>query len=70
MSQDDDLALLIDARTALLTAIKDNAGKPDYTIDGQSVSWNSLMSRLAMLNEQIAALQGPAVEITEGCTYG
>jgi hypothetical protein len=68
MSQDEDLALLLDARTALLTAMRDNAGKPDYTIDGQSVSWSSVFDRLAVLNQQIAALQGPVVEITEGCT--
>lgn len=62
-----DLELLQTARTAILTAMATNAGKPDYSIDGQSVSYSSLFTRLTQLNDQIAAIQGPLEEISEGC---
>lgn len=61
-----DLELLQTARTAILTALASNAGKPNYNIDGQSVSYDALTSRLRDLNEQIAAFQGPLEEISEG----
>lgn len=50
---------LISARDAIAQAIADNAGKPNYSIDGQSVSYDSLMSQLTNLNSQIAAVGGP-----------
>jgi archaellum component FlaC len=61
-----DLELLTEARTAVLTAIRDNAGKPSYSIDGQSVSRTEIFRQLAELNDQIQAVGGPVEEITEG----
>lgn len=57
---------LITARDTLAAAIKDNAGKPDYSIDGQSVSWTSIISQLEALERQIAAAEGPTEEIIHG----
>jgi hypothetical protein len=63
-----DLELLLAARSAALTALATGAGRPDYTIDGQSVSYSSLVDRLARLNTAIAALEGPIELDTEGTT--
>lgn len=54
-----DLEILMQARTNLLVALRDNAGRLDYNIDGQQVSAESLFRRLRMLNEQISVLGGP-----------
>jgi hypothetical protein len=66
MSSESDLALLVAARTAILTAIAANAGRVSYSIDGQSVSWGELNRQLADLNQQIAAVGGPIEVVTEG----
>jgi len=63
-----DLELLITARSTVLAALAAGAGRPDYTIDGQSVSYGSLVDRLARLNGAIAALEGPVELDTEGTT--
>lgn len=63
-----DLDLLLTARTSLLAALATGAGKPDYTIDGQSVSYGSLIDRLAKLNAAIAVLEGPIELDTQGST--
>lgn len=47
------------ARDTLAAALATNAGKPNYSIDGQSVTWGELMDRLAKLDAAIAAGQGP-----------
>jgi hypothetical protein len=66
MSDASDLALLQLARTNILQAMADGAGKVSYSIDGQSVQWNDLFTRLAQINAQIQALQGPIEQVTEG----
>ena len=45
------------ARDTLATTLKDNAGKPNYSVDGQSVSWGELFDRLQKLNERIAEME-------------
>lgn len=65
MSAESDLALLIQARTAILTALASNAGKPDYSVDGQTVKYSDLVDRLDKINQQITALQGPFEVATE-----
>ena len=52
------------ARDTLAAAIKDNAGKPDYSVDGQSVSWSSVYKQLADLNNLIAE-QDRLIEVVE-----
>jgi hypothetical protein len=49
----DDLGVAIANITAQIREITANP-KPDYSIDGQSVSWASYLS---MLNSQLIALQ-------------
>lgn len=66
MSDASDLALLLLARTNVLQAMADGAGKVSYTIDGQSVQWNDLFTRLQSINAQVQALQGPVEQVTEG----
>lgn len=61
-----DLERLQNIRTAILTTLETHGTKPSYSIDGQSVSWDSLFDRLNKINDQIAALQGPLEEISEG----
>lgn len=63
-----DLENLQTAKSNLLAAMAANAGKPDYTINGQSVSWSSIWQRLGIINSQIAALEGPTELETEGQT--
>lgn len=53
------------ARDTLASTIKDNIHKPNYSINGQSVDWGEMLSRLRMLNEQIAAGE-PFEEIFQG----
>ena len=50
---------LISARDDITAAIAANAGKPSYSIDGQSVSWGDLMKQLNELNAAISATGGP-----------
>jgi len=49
-----------------------NGGKPSYTIDGQTVDHvayrKSLYEELAMLNRQIAIMQGPFEGRSRGVT--
>jgi hypothetical protein len=61
-----DLQRLLNIRTAILTALETHGAKPSYVIDGQTVNWDSLFDRLDKINAQIAALQGPVEEISEG----
>lgn len=46
--------------------------KPNYSIDGQSVSWqnhlDSLWAKLKEINDMIAAEEGPIEEVSLGCT--
>ena len=60
-----NLELLQAAKTKILTAMADNAGKPDYSIAGQQVKYSDLVDRLANINEQIAIEQGPFEVATE-----
>ena len=53
-----DLENLQTARSAILTALAANAGKPNYSIDGQQVSYDSLLDRLAKIDALIAAQEG------------
>jgi len=50
------------ARDTLAAALKDNAGKPNYSVDGQSVSWGEMFDRLQKLNERIAEMEPFEVE--------
>ncbi len=50
------------ARDTLAAALKDSAGKPNYSVDGQSVSWGELFDRLQKLNERIAEMEPFEVE--------
>lgn len=61
-----DLENLIATRSALLAAMATGAGKPDYTINGQSVSWSSLWDRLEKTNAMIAAIEGGGFIETQG----
>ena len=58
----ENLEAALDALAAALAA---NAGKPNYSIDGQTVSWGELMDRMAKLQEAIANEQGPFEVQTE-----
>lgn len=63
-----DLENLQTARSAILTELAANAGKPNYTIDGQSVSRDSLLDRLTKLNALINVFEGPFELETRGET--
>lgn len=54
-----DIDNLKAARTKILEALATNAGKPNYNIDGQQVSYDTLLDRLTKLNDMIAAFEGP-----------
>lgn len=54
-----DLENLQTARSAICTALASNAAKPNYSIDGQSVTYDSLVNRLASLDKAISVAQGP-----------
>ena len=54
-----DLDNLYAARSALYAALAANAGKRNYSVDGQSVSTGELFDRLEKLNKVIAAAEGP-----------
>lgn len=53
------LASALRIKDALLTAMEAGAGKPGYTIDGQTVTWGELFDRMAKVDAMIAAIQGP-----------
>ncbi len=60
-----DIDNLYAARSAILAALAANAGQPNYTIDGETISWDSLTDRLEMLNKQIAVFEGSTEVATE-----
>jgi len=57
---------LIAAREALAAALVTQAGRPNYSIDGESFDFNGMMDRLAKLDAAIAAAQGPVEVETQG----
>ena len=61
-----DIDNLIAARSALYAALAANAGKPNYSIDGQSVTWGELMDRIDKLNAAISIAQGPFEDMFQG----
>lgn len=63
-----DLEILVATRTALLTALETYAGRPNYTVDGQTFDFNGLYDRLDKINAQISAIQGPVELQTEYST--
>ena len=54
-----DATNLDTAISAILTALATNAGKPNYTIDGQTVSYDSLLGRLEKLQKMKTSVAGP-----------
>ena len=54
-----DAENLAAAKSALLAALATQAGRPDYSIDGQSVNRSELLDRLDKLNAALAAAEGP-----------
>ncbi len=59
---------LITARETLAAALATGAGKPNYSIDGQQVSWGDLCDRLEKLDKAIAAAQGPVEVVDQAVT--
>lgn len=53
MAAADDIATSIDQIAALIKDITTNP-KPDYSVNGQSISWGSYLD---MLSRQLASLQ-------------
>lgn len=53
MAAADDIATAVDQVAALIKDITTNP-KPDYSVNGQSISWGSYLD---MLTRQLAALQ-------------
>lgn len=53
-----DLENLKAAKSRILEALAANAGKPNYTIEGQSVSYADLTRQLKEINELLAAEDG------------
>lgn len=47
------------ARDKLSEALAKNAGRPNYTVDGQTFDFNGLLDRIAKLDAAIAAAEGP-----------
>lgn len=54
-----DAENLAAAKSALLAALAEHGAKPNYSIDGQSVSWGELWDRLAKIDAALAATEGP-----------
>lgn len=54
-----DLENLKAIRSNLLATLVTNGVKPDYSIDGQSVTYSSLLEWIERLNVQITAAEGP-----------
>jgi hypothetical protein len=69
-----ELETLQSIRTSLLEQIESltESPRPNYSVDGQSVSWqslyDSLWDKLQRVNEQIAQFEGPFEIETRGCT--
>lgn len=60
-----DAQNLASAKSALLVALAANAGKPNYTIDGQTVTWGEMFDRLDKIDKALAATEGPFELATE-----
>jgi ABC-type glycerol-3-phosphate transport system substrate-binding protein len=54
------------AREALAASLAANAGKPDVSFDGETISWGELFDRIAKLDTAIASGQGPVEVETQG----
>ena len=54
-----DAENLAAAKSALLAALAKHGAKPNYSIDGQSVSWGELWDRIAKIDAALAATEGP-----------
>lgn len=54
------------ARDTLAAALATNAGRPNYTIDGETFDFGELVDRLAKLDQAIASAQGPVEVETQG----
>lgn len=67
-----DLDNATTARSAVITELAANTGKPDYSIDGQGVQWGArrtqLMAELEKWNEIIRILGGPFEAVMMGVT--
>ena len=63
-----DAENLATAKSALLAALAANGHKPNYSIDGQSVTWGELWDRIAKIDAALAAIQGPFEVATESYT--
>ncbi len=59
---------LVTTRDTLAAALKNNAGSPNYNVDGQSFTWGELWDRLEKLNRLIAAGEGPFEKTTRAIT--
>lgn len=53
------------ARDRLAAALAANAGRPNYTIDGESFDFESLVRRIKSLDDAIGAAQGPFEVVSE-----
>lgn len=53
------------ARDVLAAALAANAGRPNYSIDGESITFGELCDRMAKLDAMIAASQGPVEVASE-----
>ena len=54
------------AREAWAAALVNQAGRPNYSIDGETLDFNGMMDRGKKLDELIAAAQGPVEVDTQG----
>lgn len=54
------------ARERLAESLAANAGRPNYSIDGETISFGELCDRIAKLDAAIAAAQGPVEVETQG----
>ena len=54
-----DIDNLLTARSALYAALASQAGKPNYTIDGQTVDRESIFRQIDYINAAINQAQGP-----------
>lgn len=54
------------ARENLAAALVTQAGRPNYSIDGETLDFNGMMDRLKKLDDAIAAAQGPVEVETQG----
>lgn len=54
------------ARNTLAAALATNAGRPNYSIDGESMNFGELLDRIEKLDKAIAVAQGPVEVETQG----